>query len=640
MDLIPKKEFDRILSAKKSGDIPEEKSLQLFADMCRINTLCMVVEAGSGHIGTSFSSMDILSFLYLYLMNHDPDNPLVQSRDKLILSKGHAVPAQYSILAALGYYSVSTLLDFRKLGGLQGHPDVRNSGIDGNTGSLGMGISKAKGYLFADRIDRLDTKAFVIVGDGELAEGQNWEAIQSAAYYKLDNLTVIIDKNRFQTESPVDEILVIGDISAKFSVFGWDVVNVDGHDFHNMLQVLPDFINKNNRKPKAVVIDTVKGKGVPFMEAGNAYIGTGVPYMWHGKCPNNDEFVKAIDDIYKRLDSASAKFAIPKIIRSNTPLPKPASPCQTAARVTEGFEEKLLELSDEFSDIVVLDADLERESLLCEFHRKYPERFFQMGIAEQDMVSTAGGMALAGKIPVVSSYAAFLTARSVEHIFNNSSENTHIVYLGHMAGLIPAKPGKSHIGIRDIANLKTIPNMLMIEPVNAWEAGKAFEYLIRKHQGPGYLRLRQFGAKSEIKLPDDYELTSGEGIVIKNGNEVVFFVSCPFLTENVMMAEVIIRAKTGISAKIIHMPWLNKISAGYIKDVTKNCNLAVSVENHCINGGVGDEIACFISSNKNDLLYLKIGIKEFAESGANDAIMKHFGLDADSIAEKTLLYLN
>lgn len=635
---IPKKDFDKVASLLKQDNIAKAKVLQILADMCRVNVLSMVVHAKSGHIGASFSILDCLITLYYCIMKYDPENPGKQNRDRLILSKGHAVPSQYAILASLGYYPMEKLADFRKLGGLQGHPDTYNIGIDANTGSLGMGLSKGKGMVFANRIDNIAAKVYVILGDGEWAEGQNWEALQNASAYQLKKLVVIIDRNRFQTDSPVQEIMDMGRIEDKLKVFGWQVVTIAGHDFSKLIEAFQSISNKID-KPTAVVLNTVKAKGVSFMEGKVEDWNEEKPYVWHGKCPAREEFNKAIEEIYLRINDNSKELRLEDVTRIQEPecLKLEGGEDKPATRVTVGFAVKLVELADEFENIVVLDADLERDCLLDEFHRRYPERFFQIGIAEQDMVSTAGGLALSGKIPVVNSYTSFLTSRSNEHIFNNSSEKTQVIYIGHFAGLLPAKPGKSHLGLRDIGCLKSIPNMLMIEPVNASEAGLAFEYLVRNHKGPGYLRVRNIHAPKEFKLPQRYKLKLGEGIVIRQGKDLCFTVSCPILTLNVLEAAEKM-SKKGILAKVVHLPWLNNISVNYLKAITEDCKVLITVENHMISGGVGDEIASIVSEYCANVKHKKNGVNDFGQSGDIDEVLKYYRLDSESIAADAMSF--
>ena len=635
-NFIPKKDFDRLAALVKENNAAKDKVLQVLADMVRVNVLSMVVHAKSGHIGASFSILDCLVALYYCIMDCDPKKPDKKDRDRLILSKGHAVPSQYAILASLGYYPMKRLADFRQFGGLQGHPDASNIGIDANTGSLGMGLSKGKGMVFANRIDEISSKVFVVLGDGEWAEGQNWEALQNAVSYNLHELVAIVDRNKFQTDSPVHKIMDIGSIEDKLKTFGWKVLTIAGHDFNSLVETFQAAKN-NTSGPMAVILDTVKGKGVSFMEGKIDGWSEQEPYVWHGKCPNKQEFNKAIDELYERIDNLAKQIQLEPVTRIEPECFQVQPGTKPATRVTVGFAEKLVELSDEFKDLVVLDADLERDCLLDEFHRKHPERFFQIGIAEQDMVSTAGGLALSGKIPVVNSYTAFLTSRSNEHIFNNSSEKTHVIYIGHFAGLFPAKPGKSHLGVRDIGCLRSIPNMLMIEPVNAYEAGLAFEYLVRQHKGPGYLRVRNIQAPREVELPDKYKLQLGKGVSLRKGKDIVFVVSCPVLAVNVLEAAEKM-ANKGISPKVVHLPWLNNISPEYIKDIVKDCKTLISVENHMVCGGVGDEIAAIVSEHCQGVKHKKIGVSDFGQSGETPDVLKHYGLDSESIAKDSLFF--
>ncbi len=633
--MIPQDAFKRASDLLKNNGGKKDTVLALLADMCRVNVLTMIVHASSGHIGASFSILDFLTALYYHWMNHDPRNPLKKDRDRLILSKGHAVVAQYALLAAQGYFPIERLADFRSFKGLQGHPDITNTGIDANTGSLGMGLSKGKGMVFANRIDNIPSSVYVVLGDGELAEGQNWEALQNAAAYGLKELVPIIDRNQFQTDSPVSEIMDMGKIEEKLRCFGWDSIVIDGHDFKQLCFAFEEIRKRD--KPVAVILHTTKGKGVSFMEGKLDTWSEKHPYHWHGRCPNEKELREALKEIYTRIDRYTAELNIERIPVIDTPslFHTENKNASLAARVTTGFAEKLLELGGQIEDMVVLDADLERDCLLDEFHRAYPGRFFQIGIAEQDMVSTAGGLAREGKIPVVNSYTAFLTSRANEQIFNNSSEKSHIIYIGHFAGLLPAKPGKSHLGIRDVALLKNIPNMLMIEPLNAHQAALAFEYLVRNHTGPGYLRLRNIQAEKEVTLPDDYLLKLGEGVTLRQGKDILVTVSCPVLTLEVLEAAQKMEEE-GVSVGVVHLPWLNNISLSYMKNICRQVRLLVTVENHMVQGGVGDEIASLVSEHFPGIYHKKIGITEYGQSGATKDILRHYQLDSEGIRAQTI----
>ncbi|WP_461205928.1 transketolase [Clostridium sp. DL1XJH146] len=249
----------------------------------------MLTESASGHPGGSLSAVEILTTLYFNEMNIDPENPKDPNRDRFVLSKGHAAPVLYSTLARRGYFSVDELMTLRKLGSiLQGHPNMNYvPGIDMSTGSLGQGISTAVGMALAGKIDNKDYRVYSLLGDGELEEGQVWEAAMAAAHYKLNNLTAFIDFNGLQIDGDTCKVMNPNPIDEKFKAFGWNVVTIDGHDYDAIMEAIAEAKSVED-KPTAIVCKTVKGKGVSFMEnqAG-----------WHGSAPNKEQCEQAIKEI-------------------------------------------------------------------------------------------------------------------------------------------------------------------------------------------------------------------------------------------------------------------------------------------------------------------------------------------------------
>lgn len=257
----------------------------------RIDILKMITKANSGHTGGSLSSADLLTLLYFKEMNIDPENPHWAKRDRLVLSKGHGAPAMYACLAEKGYFPKGELDWLRQAGHmLQGHPDMKHTpGVDMTTGSLGQGISAACGMALASQIDHKDWRVYAVLGDGELEEGQVWEAAMYAAHYKLDHLTAFVDNNGLQIDGPITEVMSSLPIDEKFKAFGWHVIHADGHDF-NALHAAIEEAKATSGKPTMVVMKTVKGKGVPEIEN---KVG------WHGKAPTAEEcerFIKAVEE--------------------------------------------------------------------------------------------------------------------------------------------------------------------------------------------------------------------------------------------------------------------------------------------------------------------------------------------------------
>ncbi|WP_373897537.1 transketolase [Haloimpatiens sp. FM7315] len=265
------------------------KELQSVAKTIRRDIITMLTESASGHPGGSLSEVEILTTLYFKEMNVDPQNPKDENRDRFVLSKGHGAPALYSVLARKGFFDVSELKNLRKLGSiLQGHPNMNYvPGIDMSTGSLGQGISTAVGMALAGKLDKKEYRVYSILGDGELEEGEVWEASMSGAHYKLDNLTAFVDLNGLQIDGKCENVMNSNPVPDKFKAFGWNVIECNGHDFEEIIKAI-DEAKATKGKPTVVICKTVKGKGVSFMEneAG-----------WHGTAPNKEQCEQALKEI-------------------------------------------------------------------------------------------------------------------------------------------------------------------------------------------------------------------------------------------------------------------------------------------------------------------------------------------------------
>ncbi len=265
------------------------KKLSRIANRVRKHIIKMTGLAKSGHPGGSLSAADIMTVLFFYKMRHDPRNPDWEGRDIFILSKGHASPVLYAVLAESGYFPVEELWNFRKLTShLQGHPDrLMTPGVEMSTGSLGQGLSVANGVALAFKLDKSPRRVYVLLGDGEVQEGQVWEAAMTAAHYKLDNLTAIIDYNRLQIDGPVNEVKRIEPLAEKWRAFGWEVLEIDGHDLRQIIEAL-DRADEIKGKPTMIIAHTVKGKGVSFMEH---------KVKFHGVAPSEEEMKKALEEL-------------------------------------------------------------------------------------------------------------------------------------------------------------------------------------------------------------------------------------------------------------------------------------------------------------------------------------------------------
>jgi transketolase len=260
-------------------------NLQEIAKELRQDIIESIYHAGSGHPGGSLSCIDILTVLYFYKMKLKPNEPEWENRDRFIMSKGHAVPAQYAVLARAGFFPKEELKTLRQPGSrLQGHPYITLPGIEATTGSLGQGLAVGNGMALAGKLDKKDYHVYVLLGDGELQEGDVWESVMSSANFKLDNITAIVDNNGLQQSETVDNTKSLGDLKGKFESFGWYVIEINGHD----LEQIKSALDEETDKPKMIIAKTVKGKGVSFMEN---------KLEWHGVAPNKEEYEKAMEEL-------------------------------------------------------------------------------------------------------------------------------------------------------------------------------------------------------------------------------------------------------------------------------------------------------------------------------------------------------
>lgn len=645
--LIPARVFHRVHET-----CPDEtQKLVLLADMCRANTLAIVKRAGSGHLGTSFSSMDLVAWLYYRELNTlqvGLDHP---DRDIYFSSKGHDVPGLYAVLHAVGVLDSEQILKLRRLGGLDGHPDVGIPGIESNSGSLGMGISKARGMSWAKRYRGRGGRVFVMIGDGELQEGQNYEALHSAPQQQIHNLTVIMDHNKVQSDKPVAEIMDLGDLEPKIRSFGWHVVRCDGHDFGAIEDALKSCARATD-KPKFIIADTIKGKGVSFMEHPTALaIGKGL-YPWHAGAPDDKSFLEGYQELIDRINSglAAAGLAALELVDVEEEAAKKANlegepvsqaaPLRTQTRVsseyvTQALGAALVEQGRLRDDVIVLDADLAADCRLRPFENTFPERFVQNGIAEQDMVSMAGGLAHLGLVPVVSSFASFLASRANEQIYNNATEKTKIIYLCHYAGLIPAGPGKSHQSIRDISLFGALPNCLVLQPGNGAEAKMVLDYCIEQARETCAIRLIIGPSPRQLELPEDYQLSFGRGVALTEGQDAIMFAYGPVMLHEALLASEIL-SDQGFGLKVINQPWLNRVDGDWLRQTIGSQKHVFVVDDHAPVGGLGDTLVNAVSELGlgGQCRVRKFAVEGYPACGTPPEALQYHRLDGASLAAR------
>jgi len=601
------------------------------ARMIRRDIITMIHAAQSGHPGGSLSATDFVTALYFHFMRVDPAKPDWPDRDRFVLSKGHACPVWYSCLAERGFFPVEELLTLREINSrLQGHPDMNKTpGVDITTGSLGQGLSAGVGMALGLRLDKKDARVYVIVGDGELNEGQVWEAAMAAAKFGLDNLTAIVDYNNLQLDGYCDEIMPIEPLADKWRAFNWQVLEIDGHNMSAILDAI-ETAQATRGKPTVIIAHTVKGKGVSFMED---------KCDWHGKAPDDGQFSQAMAELggsngggkggegdlppvqassshSEALRVASAERGTP---RSNT--------CGEGVPTRDAYGEVLVELGEENPDIVVLEADISKSTRTCHFARKFPERFFQFGVAEANMMVAAAGLATTGKVAFVSTYAVFGSMRACEQVrtFIAYPELNVKIAVSH-GGITPANDGVTHQGTEDLGIMRTIPGMTVIMPADYY-ATKALVRAAAAYPGPVYLRFTRDPVPI-IYGPDDlFEI--GRGKVLREGDDVSLIALGDMLSVALKAAEEL--AELGVSAEVIDMHTIKPIDRELIVETAAKTRGVVVIEDHQIQGGLGSAVAEVLGEELPTPMR-RIGLRNtFAESGRYDLLLSKYGMDSDAI---------
>ena len=622
---VPAAELERI----RGLQIGAVERAAIFAAACRINALYMIGKAGSGHLGTTFSSMDIVSWLHLEELRlaDEHETPI----DRYFSSKGHDVPALYAVLIGLGRLPFESINTLRRLDGLPGHPDVGTPGITANTGSLGMGISKAKGFALANRLQGRRGEVYVLTGDGELQEGQFWESLGSAANNGFEEITVIVDHNKVQSDTLVERVSSLGDLVGKLKAFGWAVARCDGHDLNDLKRALAA-VRAEKGKPKIIVADTVKGKGVSFAEH-TAMAPTDRLYKYHSGAPTPDVHEKMADELIATANGLLRDAGQAELSLERVPFPeRPAA--GDVQRMVPVYARTLVECATKDQRIVALDGDLVLDTGLLEFEERFTERFVECGIAEQDMVSQARGLALAGMLPVCHSIACFLSTRPNEQIYNQATEQTKVVYVGSLAGVVPGGPGHSHQSVRDIATLASVPNLALIEPSCEAETAMATEFALTQARGSVYLRLVSIPCQIPYALPDDYGLVEVRGVALTEGEDAVLFGYGPVLLPQAFEAARLLRER-GIGLKVVNLPWLNRIDSQWLRETVDGYRLMVTLDNHYVWGGQGEWLVCQVGrlGLASPPRAVPLGVREIPACGTNDEVLRYHGLDAASIAD-------
>ncbi len=630
--------------------------LQKLTSLVRYYSLYSTTQAGSGHPSTSLSAADLMTTLFFKYLHFDLDDPHDPNNDRVVFSKGHASPLFYALYAAAGVISKEELAKMRQFtSNLEGHPTPRFKYTEAATGSLGQGLSVGVGLSLAIRQmsnDQLQmtnqtknpnvekTKpytlspipsVYVLLGDGEMAEGSVWEAIQIAAHYKLSNLIGILDVNRLAQS---DETMYGHDVEAyakRIGAFGWNTIVIDGHNISAIDKAIAQcqISNAKFQMPTMIIAKTVKGKGVSFIEDKDG---------WHGKALKPEEFDRAVVELGEIdfslkgiIEKPNAKFQMPNDKSNSNDKTKNYELSTINYKLgdkvatRQAYGEALTKFGEAYPEVVALDADVKNSTFSEIFKKAFPERFYDMYIAEQNMVGAAGGFARLGFVPFASTFAAFLT-RAYDQIRMAALSQANIKLVGSHAGVSIGEDGPSQMALEDFAMMRAVSGSVVLHPSDAVSTARLVEEMIT-HRGMVYMRTARPATAVIYDNDEEFKIggskvhrVQGTGDRVQEKNQKNSTLNpnphALIIATGVCVHEALAAQKTlagdGITATVIDCYSIKPIDQETILKESRGVSAVITVEDHWSEGGLGDAVldALFSAGNSISVIPAKAGIHE------------------------------
>lgn len=597
------------------------------ATKLRVDSIKTTTEAGSGHPTTCLSAADIVATLFFAQMRYDPQDPNNPNNDKFLLSKGHGAPILYSAYAEAGALDPALLMTLRRIDSdLEGHPTPKFPWAYVGTGSLGQGLSIGAGMAANGKyLDKLDYRVYVVMGDGEVAEGAIWEAAGFAAYHKLDNLVGIVDVNRLGQSQETMYEHDLAAYSSKFAAFGWHTIEIDGHDFGQILAALEEAKGVKER-PTAILARTLKGKGVSFVENKNGF---------HGKPMSAEDCEKALAELPLSDEAHDVQIPAPSPAEM-APVPcctpaveAPSYAADAKVATREAYGTALAKLGAVDPRIVALDGDVKNSTFADKFLEAHPDRYFECFIAEQNMVGVAVGLANRGKIPFLSSFAAFF-CRAYDQIRMAGISLANIKVVGSHAGVSIGEDGPSQMGLEDIAMMRAIPNCIVLYPSDPVSSEKLVAEAAR-YQGMAYVRTSR--PKTGVLYDPTEEFPVGGAKVLKSSDADQATVVAAGVTVHEALEACALLADEGISIRVIDAYSVKPLAkSALLEAAQQTAGTLITVEDHYPEGGLGEAAAAALAPEGVRVHVL--AVNGIPRSGKADELLDAFGISARGIVEK------
>lgn len=606
--------------------------LQNLCKLIRYDIITSTTTAGAGHPSSSLSATELMATLFFGgFLRYDVKNPRNPANDHVLFSKGHASPLLYALYHAAGVISYDELLTMRKFDSvLEGHPTPRFPHVEVTTGSLGQGLSVGVGMAMGIQLKIKNSKfkiksipkTYVLLGDSEMAEGQVWEALEIASYYKLNNLIAILDVNRLGQRGATMLEWDIKTYEKRISSFGWKTITIaDGHNIQDIEKAYKLAL-KIKDKPVMIIAKTIKGKGISFMENKDG---------WHGKPVPKDKLEEALKEIGKIDPEWKGTIQKPDVqiphdtFQKNSPPQNQDIHFSQPTATREAYGNALVALGKTHPNLVVLDAETSNSTFAEYFKKSFPERFFEMFIAEQNMVSTALGLSKQGYAPFVSSFAAFFS-RAFDQIRMAQYSKPNLKIIGSHVGVSIGSDGPSQMGLEDIAMMRSVLNSVVLYPSDAVSAYKLTEALYH-HEGISYLRTTR--EKTPILYDAKEQFSIGGSKIVRQGKKDTIAIITAGITVHEALKACEELKKQNISVTVVDLYSIKPIDEKTLNELAKTIKHYIVVEDHYPYGGIGEAVKSVLSCS--DVSIHHLAVTKIPRSGSPDELLKYEEIDKEAI---------
>ncbi|MEU9790327.1 transketolase [Streptomyces sparsogenes] len=603
----------------------QDHLLSELGQQLRVDSVRAAAAAGSGHPTSSMSAADLMAVLLANHLRYDFEQPGHPGNDHLVFSKGHASPLLYSLFKAAGAISDEELLTFRKLGSrLEGHPTPRLPWVDVATGSLGQGLPVGVGLALArkrlEKLEKADSRVWVLSGDSELAEGSVWEAAEHACYEHLDNLVAVVDVNRLGQRGPTRHEWDLGAYARRFHAFGWHTIEIDGHDPAAIDRAYGEAASTIGR-PTAIIARTVKGRGVASVENREGL---------HGKpLPDAEE---AIAELGGPREMAVPVLGPPEVSvaprsrEGSLSLPRFEPGEDVATR--DAFGQALAALGSARGDVVVLDGEVGDSTRAELFAKEHPERFFECFIAEQQLVAAAVGIQARGWTPYASTFAAFLT-RAYDFVRMAAVSRADLNLVGSHAGVAIGEDGPSQMGLEDLAAFRAVHGSTVLYPCDANQTAR-LTAAMAEESGIRYLRTTR--GKTPVLYPASESFPIGGSKVVRATDEDRVTIVAAGVTVHEAIAAADRLAEEGVPARVIDLYSVKPVDARTLREAAELTGGLVTVEDHHPEGGLGDAVLEAFGDGRPAPRTIRLAVRDMPVSATPAQQLTAAGIDAEAIA--------